>query len=64
MFKAYVTILCKMHRFVPVWSINWSHLWGGSTKYQLAALDLIERRAKRLVVSMALVSKFHTLVHR
>ena len=31
---------------------------------QLAALDSIERRAKRLIGDEALVSKLHTLTHR
>ena len=41
-----------------------SHLWDGSAKYQLAALDSIERRAKRLIGDETLASKLHTLAHR
>lgn len=41
------------------------HLWDGSAKYQLDALDSIERRAKRLVGSDQLFdSKLYSLEHR
>ena len=42
-----------------------SHLWDGSAKYQLAALDSVERRAKRLIGDVKLVNaKLHSLTHR
>ncbi|XP_049886813.1 uncharacterized protein LOC126381362 [Pectinophora gossypiella] len=42
-----------------------SHLWDGSAKYQLAALDSVERRAKRLIGDRKLVeAKLHSLDHR
>ena len=41
-----------------------THLWDGSAKYQFAALDSIECRAKRLIGDEALASKLHTLAHR
>ncbi|KAL0878611.1 hypothetical protein ABMA27_003690 [Loxostege sticticalis] len=41
------------------------HLWDGSAKYQLAALDSVERRAKRIIGDNKLVaSKLHSLAHR
>lgn len=41
-----------------------SHLWEGSAKYQLAALDSVQRRAKRLIGDENLVkSKLHSLAH-
>ncbi|KAJ2947549.1 hypothetical protein O0L34_g17337 [Tuta absoluta] len=42
-----------------------SHLWDGSAKYQLAALDSVERRARRLIGDIKLVdTKLHSLAHR
>lgn len=42
-----------------------SHLWDGSAKYQLSALDSVERRAKRLIGDKKLVTtKLHSLAHR
>ena len=42
-----------------------SHLWDGSAKYQLAALDSVERRARRLIGDVKLVdAKLHSLAHR
>ena len=41
------------------------HLWDGSAKYQLDALESIDRRAKRLIGNDALVaSKLQSLEHR
>ena len=41
------------------------HLWDGSAKYQLATLDSVERRAKRLVGDVKLVeTKLQSLAHR
>lgn len=41
------------------------HLWDGSAKYQLAALESIEKRAKRLIGNPALVdAKLQSLDHR
>lgn len=41
------------------------HLWDGSAKYQLAALDSIEKRAKRLIGDPALIdAKLQSLEHR
>ncbi|KAF9814744.1 hypothetical protein SFRURICE_014839 [Spodoptera frugiperda] len=42
-----------------------SHLWDGSARYQLDALEAIERRAKRIIGNDALVeSKLQSLEHR
>ncbi|KAJ8731368.1 hypothetical protein PYW07_004532 [Mythimna separata] len=42
-----------------------SHLWDGSAKYQLDALESIERRAKKIIGNDALVeSKLQSLGHR
>ena len=42
-----------------------SHLWDGSAKYQLEALESIERRAKRLIGKDTLVRKrLQSLEHR
>ncbi|XP_045510058.1 uncharacterized protein LOC123705358 [Colias croceus] len=42
-----------------------SHLWAGAAKYQLSALDSIEKRAIRLIGNEALTtSKLHSLEHR
>ena len=41
------------------------HLWDGSAKYQLEALDSIERRAKRLIDDDTLVeARLQSLAHR
>ena len=41
------------------------HLWGGSAKYQLATLDAIENRAKKLIGDSAIVEgKLQSLEHR
>lgn len=41
------------------------HLWDGSAKYQLAALDSIEKRAKKLINDPDLVeAKLQSLEHR
>ena len=42
-----------------------SHLWDGSAKYQLAALDSVDRRARRIIGNEALCNaKLQTLDHR
>ena len=41
-----------------------SHLWNRPAEYQLAALDSVERRAKRFIDDETLVSKLHTLAHQ
>lgn len=42
-----------------------SHLWDGSAKYQLSALDSVERRARRLIGDKRLLdAKLHSLAHR
>lgn len=42
-----------------------SHLWDGSAKYQLDALDSVDRRARRLIGDDALVeTKLQSLEHR
>ncbi|XP_026330574.1 uncharacterized protein LOC113238064 [Hyposmocoma kahamanoa] len=41
-----------------------SHLWDGSAKYQLEALDSIDRRARRLIGDDELEYKLHSLAHR
>ncbi|XP_063378573.1 uncharacterized protein LOC134665528 [Cydia fagiglandana] len=41
-----------------------SHLWDGSAKYQLAALDSVERRARRMIGDKKLTAKLQTLAHR
>ena len=41
------------------------HLWDGSAKYQLATLDSIENRAKKLIGDTAIVeAKLQSLEHR
>jgi hypothetical protein len=41
------------------------HLWDGAAKYQLNALDSVDRRARRLIGDVALVgSKLQSLEHR
>lgn len=41
------------------------HLWDGSAKYQLAALDSVDRRARKLIGDDKLVkTKLHSLAHR
>ncbi|CAH2251936.1 jg13822 [Pararge aegeria aegeria] len=42
-----------------------SHLWGGSAKYQLEALDSVDRRARRIIGDNSLTqAKLHSLQHR
>ena len=42
-----------------------SHLWDGSARYQLDALEAIERRARRIISNDALVeSRLQSLEHR
>ncbi|CAH2236486.1 jg21246 [Pararge aegeria aegeria] len=42
-----------------------SHLWGGSAKYQLKALDSVDRRARRIIGDKSLTqAKQHSLQHR
>ncbi|CAH2269174.1 jg1706 [Pararge aegeria aegeria] len=41
-----------------------SHLYDGSAKYQLAALDAMDRRARRLIGEDSLLAKLQSLDHR
>ncbi|CAH2243564.1 jg12875 [Pararge aegeria aegeria] len=41
-----------------------SHLWDGSAKYQLDALDSVDRRARRLIGNNLVVSRLQSLEHR
>ncbi|CAH2243694.1 jg8754 [Pararge aegeria aegeria] len=41
-----------------------SHLWDGSAKYQLDALDSVDRRARRLIGNDLVVSRLQSLEHR
>ncbi|CAH2242596.1 jg14132 [Pararge aegeria aegeria] len=42
-----------------------SHLWGGSAKYQLEALDSVDRRARRIICDKSITqAKLHSLQHR
>ena len=41
-----------------------SHLWRGASKYSLATLDIIQKRAVRLIDDSALIDSHDLLAHR
>ncbi|CAH2216719.1 jg26030 [Pararge aegeria aegeria] len=46
-------------------SMEYCSLWGGSAKYQLEALDSVDRRARRIIGDNSLTqAKLHSLQHR